>query len=251
MSVALNRAVRYGIKNYLRAAGILLLVMLLIPLILWVMLATLGGDGSNFNGFSLSVGVFGLVLGMVGIRENLRMLNQNGVSRRTAFLAEIIAQAAVAVLVSLGVTVILAVYRALPGLMARVEVSDVCQMLYGEANVGPAGYLRLTVFSAAMAFCLAGVGQFWSVLYWRLSKFWTVTVSIAIPLVLIFGPAALLTAAGGPPTVGETVVRALAALGRFFAASVWNAALVFLAVAAVSFGLSWLLVRRAVIRGAK
>ena len=64
----------------------------------------------------------------------------------------------------------------------------------------------------------------------------------------------LLTAAGGPTvgeTVGETVVRVLAALGRFFLASVWNAAFVFLVVAAVSFSLSWLLVRRAVIRGAK
>ena len=241
MSVALNRAVRYGIHNYLRAAGILLLVMLLIPLALWVMLAMLGGSGSNFNGYSLSVGVFGFVLGMVGIRENLRMLNQNGVSRRTAFLAEIVSQAVVAVL---------AVYRALPGLMARVEVSDVYQLLYEGADMGPAGYLRTAVFSAAMAFSLAGVGQFWSVLYWRLSKFWTVIVSIAIPLVLIFGPAAVLTAVGDTPA-GEAIVRVLAALGRFFIGSVWNAALVFLAVAAVSFALSWLLVRRAVIRGAK
>ena len=116
--------------------------------------------------------------------------------------------------------------------------------------MGPAGYLRTAVFSAAMALSLAGVGQFWSVLYWRLSKFWTVIVSIAIPLVLIFGPAAVLTAVGDTPA-GEAIVRVLAALGRFFIGSVWNAALVFLAVAAVSFALSWLLVRRAVIRGAK
>ena len=250
MSVALNRAVRYEIRNYLRAVGILLLVMLLIPLALWVMLATLGGQGSNFNGYSLSVGVFGLVLGMVGIRENLRMLNQNGVSRRTAFLAEIIAQAAVAVLVSLGAAVILALYRAIPGLMARVEVSDVYQMLYGSGSMGLAGYLRLAAFSAAMALSLAGVGQFWSVLYWRLSKFWTVMVSISIPIVLIFGPAALLTAAGDSP-VGDAIVRAAAAFGRFFAGSVWNGVLVFLLIGAVSFGLSWLLVRRAVIRGVK
>ncbi|WP_418725770.1 hypothetical protein [Dysosmobacter sp.] len=250
MSVALNRAVRYGIRNYLRAAGILLLVMLLIPLALWVMLAMLGNNGSNFNGYSLSVGVFGFVLGMVGIRENLRMLNQNGISRRTAFLAEIVSQAVVAVLVALGTTAVLAGYRALPGFMVLVEMSDVYQLLYEGADMGPASYLRTAVFSAAMAFSLAGVGQFWSVLYWRLSKFWTVIVSIAIPLVLIFGPAAVLTAVGDTPA-GEAIVRVLAALGRFFIGSVWNAALVFLAVAAVSFALSWLLVRRAVIRGAK
>lgn len=250
MSVALNRAVRYGIRNYLRAAGVLLLVMLLIPLALWAVLASLG-DSGRFSGFSLSVGLFGLVLGMVGIRENLRMLNQNGVSRRTAFLAEIISQAATAVLVSLGAAALLAAYRTLPGLVARVEVSDVCRMIYADEAAGPAGYLRLAVFSSAMTFSLAGVGQFWSVLYWRLSKFWTVAVSIAIPLAAIVGPAVLLTAADGPTATGEAVIRALAALGRFFAGSVWNAALVFLALAGVSFGLSWLLVRRAVIREGK
>ena len=250
MSMALNRAVRYGLRNYLRAAGILLLVMLLIPLALWVMLATLGGQGSSFYGYSLSVGVFGLVLGMVGIRENLRMLNQNGVSRRTAFLAEIIAQAAAAVLVAAGATVLLAAYQALPGMAGRVYVSDVYQMVYEGTAIGVAGYLRTAVFAAAMCFALAALGQFCSVLYWRLSKFWIVTVSIAIPLVLIFGPAALFTAMGDSPA-GKAIVRALIGFCRFFAGSVWNAVLVFLILAAAFFGLSWLLVRRAVIRGIK
>ena len=250
MSVALNRAVRYGIENYLRAVGVLLLVLLLIPLALWIMMTAMGGNGSNFNGYSLSVGIFGLVLGMAGIRENLRMLNQNGVSRRTAFLAELISQAAVAVLVALGTTALLAVYQAIPGMMGRVYVSDIYQLVYEGEATGAAGYLRTVVFSAAMCFALAGVGQFCSVLYWRLSKFWTVTVSIAIPLALIFAPAALLTAVGDS-AVGEAVVRTLAAFGRFFVGSVWNAALVFLVLAAVFFALRWLLVRRAVIRGVK
>ena len=251
MSMALNRAVRYEIGNYLRAVGVLLLVMLLIPLALWVMMTATGSNGSsNFNGYSLSVGIFGLVLGMVGIRENLRMLNQNGISRRTAFLAELISQAAVSVLVALGTTVLLAVYQAIPGMMGRVYVSDVYQLVYEGAAVGVAGYLRTVVFAAAMCFAMAGLGQFCSVVYWRLSKFWIVTVSIAIPLVLIFGPAALFTAVGDS-AAGEALVEALAAFGRFFVGSVWNAVLVFLVLAAVLFCLSWLLVRRAVIRGAK
>lgn len=250
MSMALNRAVRYGIGNYLRAVGVLLLVLLLIPLALWTMMTTMGGDHSNFNGYSLSVGVFGLVLGMVGIRENLRMLNQNGVSRRTAFLAELISQAVVAVLVALGTTVLLAVYQSIPGMMSRVYVSDIYQLVYEGEVTGAASYLRTAVFAAAMCFALAGVGQFCSVLYWRMSKFWIVMVSIAIPLVLIFGPAALFTAVGDSDT-GWTLVRILEAFGRFFVGSVWNAALVFLVLAAVFFCLSWLLVRRAVIRGAK
>ena len=50
MSVALSRAVRYGIRNYLRAAGVLMLVMLLIPLVLWAMMAAM--DGSDMPAIS-------------------------------------------------------------------------------------------------------------------------------------------------------------------------------------------------------
>ena len=69
-------------------------------------------------------------------------------------------------------------------------------------------------------------------------------------MVLIFAPAALLTAAGDS-AVGEAIVWAAAAFGQFFAVSVWNGVLVFLLIGAVSFLLSWLLVRRAVIRSVK
>jgi|GEM_PF-6188506 len=46
-------------------------------------------------------------------------------------------------------------------------------------------------------------------------------------------------------------VEALAAFGQFLAASPWNAAAVLLAMGAAFFALSWLLLRRAMIRPAK
>ena len=105
--------------------------MALIPPVMMALAYFLGGrtaSTTSFNGYSLAVGVFGLVLGMVSLRENQRVLNQNGVSRRSAFLADIAALAVSAVLVAAGTTVIMGTYRAILGGEGRVLISDIYQV---------------------------------------------------------------------------------------------------------------------------
>ena len=69
---------------------------------------------------------------------------------------------------------------------------------------------------------LAALGQLCSALYWRLNKFWTILISVAVPLALIFGSVPLLTWLD-TTSAGRAAVEALAAFGRFLAASPWNA----------------------------
>ena len=107
MNTRFGRAFRYEVRNYFRAVAILWLVMALIPAAMLAITYFLAGETAmegSFNGYSIAVGMFGLVLGMVGLRENQRVLNQNGVSRRSAFLADVAALAVAAVLVAAGVT---------------------------------------------------------------------------------------------------------------------------------------------------
>ena len=85
MNTRFGRAFRYEVRNYFRAVAILWLVMALIPAAMLAITYFLAGETAmegSFNGYSIAVGMFGLVLGMVGLRENQRVLNQNGVSRR-------------------------------------------------------------------------------------------------------------------------------------------------------------------------
>ena len=101
MNTRFGRAFRYEVRNYFRAVAILWLVMALIPAAMLAITYFLAGETAmegSFNGYSIAVGMFGLVLGMVGLRENQRVLNQNGVSRRSAFLADVAALAVAAVL---------------------------------------------------------------------------------------------------------------------------------------------------------
>ena len=125
-------------------------------------------------------------------------------------------------------------------------------MLYEgpSAGTGIGGLARGAIFSAVVGWMLAALGQLCSALYWRLNKFWTILISVAVPLALIFGSVPLLTWLD-TTSAGRAAVEALAAFGRFLAASPWNAAAVLLAMGAAFFAVTWLLLRRAMIRPAK
>ncbi|MBM6909913.1 hypothetical protein [Oscillibacter valericigenes] len=255
MNTRFGRAFRYEIKNYFRAVAVLWLVMALLPAAMLALAYVLAGETameSSFNGYSIAVGMFGLILGMVGLRENQRVLNQNGVSRRSAFLADVAALAVAAVLVAVGVSVIMGAYQAVLGGQGRLLITDLYQVLYEgpSAGTGMGGLARGAVLSTVVGWMLAALGQFCSALYWRLNKFWTILVSVAVPLALIFGSVPLLDWMSSTHA-GQTVVRALAAFGRFLMASSWNMSAVLLAMGAAFFAVTWLLLRRAMIRPAK
>ena len=173
-------------------------------------------------------------------------------SRRSAFLADVAALAVAALLVAVGVSVIMGAYQAALGSAGRLLITDLYQLIYEPSSngVNPGALVRGAVFSAVAGWMLAALGQFCSALYWRLNKFWTILVSVTVPLVLIFGSAPLLTWLD-TTSAGHAAVEALAAFGRFLAASPWNMAAVLLAMGAVFFAITWLLLRRAMIRPAK
>ena len=255
MNTRFGRAFRYEMRNYFRAVAVLWLVMALLPAAMLALAYFLAGETameSSFNGYSMAVGMFGLILGMVGLRENQRVLNQNGVSRRSAFLADVAALAVAAVLVAVGVSVIMGAYQAVLGGEGRLLITDLYQLIYEPSSAGTdlGALVRSAVFSAVAGWMLAAMGQFCSALYWRLNKFWTILVSVTVPLVLIFGSVPLISWLG-TTSAGRAAVEALAAFGQFLAASPWNAAAVLLAMGAAFFALSWLLLRRAMIRPAK
>ena len=95
MNTRFGRAFRYEVRNYFRAVAILWLVMALIPAAMLAITYFLAGETAmegSFNGYSIAVGMFGLVLGMVGLRENQRVLNQNGLEYTADNIDELMLQ---------------------------------------------------------------------------------------------------------------------------------------------------------------
>ena len=153
MNTPFGRAFRYEMRNYFRAVAVLWLVMALLPAAMLALAYVLAGETameSSFNGYSMAVGMFGLILGMVGLRENQRVLNQNGVSRRSAFLADVAALAVAALLVAVGVSVIMGAYQAALGSAGRLLITDLYQLIYEPSSngVNPGALVRGAVFFA-------------------------------------------------------------------------------------------------------
>ena len=73
MNTRFGRAFRYEMRNYFRAVAVLWLVMALLPAAMLALAYFLAGETameSSFNGYSMAGGMFGLILGMGGLREN-------------------------------------------------------------------------------------------------------------------------------------------------------------------------------------
>ena len=251
MNTRLSPALRYLVRSYFRSAAVLLLVLALLPAALVALAYTLSGErdlNSTFNGYSFANGIFGLVLGMAALRENQRVLNQNGVSRKTVFLADAAALAAVSALVAVGATVILAAYQAVLGPHSPVEITDLYQSLYGPEGLTPGLLARVAVLSALTTWSLAGLGQLCSALYWRLNKPATVAVSVGAPLALIL---AVNWLGGAATPLKEAILTGIYHFALFLSRSPWNLAAVLLVMGAVCFAVTWPLLRRANIRAAK
>ena len=251
MNTRFSPTLRYLVRSYFRSAAVLLLVLALLPATLVALAYVLAGKADingTFNGYSFANGIFGLVLGMAALRENQRVLNQNGVSRRTVFLADAAALAAVSVLVAVGATAILAAYQAVLGPDSPVEITDLYQFLYESEGLNPGVLIRVAGLSALTTWSLAGLGQLCSALYWRLSRPATVAVSVGAPLALIFAVNWL----GGTATpVKEAILTGIYRFALFLYRSPWNLAAVFLTMGAAFFAVTWPLLRRANIRAAK
>lgn len=253
MSTRFGNAVRFGCRNYFKGAAVFGGAMLAVYAAFSgaIPFFPAGGRSVTFNGWGFASVFFLLVLGIVGLRENLRMFVQNGVSRRSAFLAELTAIAAVSAALAVYGQVLTGVVQLLSGGRETVFVADLYQLVYvgyapggvmtpGQLAVG--GLLNLSLLLA-----LGMLGEFFSALFWRLNKFWTVVAAIAIPVLLNGAAWGLYWLADRMPALMEAV----GAMARWLLASPWNLMAASLLAAAALAGINWLLLRRAHIKAAK
>lgn len=252
MNRNLKPALWYDLKDYCRAAGIFLAAIVLIMTLLAVHFTLNGKIGySSFTGAGAAATIFMFVLGVSDNREKLRIMNQFGLSRRTAYTASLLALAALSGLLAAALEVINGLFQLSVAGSAWLFAGDLYQIIY----LGGADHLILTLeqhvtsmcFSACLMLALAVFGQFFSLLFWRLSKLWTVAVAIAIPVVFNLIPWAAYRVSMHIPAAA----RAARALLGCWAANPWSFMLTCLLFAAAAVAVNWLLLRRAVIRASK
>lgn len=247
MRKMLKPALQYDLREYLRPVGVFLGVMVLVFFAVQVMAE---GDSENvrFSGMGIASGIFLFVLGVTDIREKLRLMNQFGLSRGTTYGALVISLTILAAAVSAAMEAVTALFRSVSGNGSPL-MGDLYQSIYlGSGNSYPdltlSQHLVSVLFNACLMFWLAVLGQFFSLLFWRLSKRWIVVVAVGIPVLCNLIPWAIFRISALHPVL----TRAAAALARFWGASPWNFMGTCLLLAAAGVAVNRLLLRGAAIR---
>jgi len=246
MNMKLKPAFRYQLGEYLRASAIfyLVIVVLVAAFVIGAFRFSVDpGITFNFMGGTVAMTIFMLVTGIVSIRSDVRLCLQYGISRRTAFVAELLAAACGSAMLAVATGLLISLAQLLVAANPNCVFADLYQMLYLDTGLRQLS-LGQHLFSALLntilmvAACLTGM--FFSLLFWRLNKVWTIIVAIAIPISLNLAPIALYRAGVD-----------LTPLADWLLAAPSHLLLLILLLAALFSLIDWLLLRRVNIKPAK
>lgn len=241
---------KYRLKDDLKAVGVFLLVTLLcmVLVIYGIMIMVSEIDDRVVSNFSIALTVFSFVIGIVTVREDLRLGIQNGVSRGTSLAACFTANVVASLAAALGVTLVEWLSVTTQSTTNAALVSFYA-MIYGE-DASLAGQLRSFLLSFVWSGSAVFVGSFLSLIYWRLSKFWRWVVSLGMgaAALLLLNAAIILLLNASKASAG--FLGWLLSFIRWLGEAPLNL-VVFLAGIAAAFAIfDWLLTRRAPITAA-
>lgn len=233
---------KYRLKDDLKAVGVFLIVTLLcmVLVIYGIMIMVSEINGRVISNFSIALTVFSFVLGIVTVREDLRLGIQNGVSRGTSLAACFTANVVASLAAALGVTLVEWLSVATQDTTNAALVSFYA-MIYGE-DASLSGQLRSFLLSFVWSGSAVFVGSFLSLLYWRLTKLWRWIVSLGMG-------AALLLLMNATMIVGG-FMDAVLSFFRWLGEAPLNLSMFLVGVAVVFAVFDWLLTRKAPITAA-
>jgi len=244
MKTSFKPAFRYQFVNFLKSAAVFYLIIVVITTAFLIVSVHFAADSSmsfTGNGNAFAIGMF--VVAIVYIRSDLRLCLQFGVSRRTAFISEILAVLSVSAILAVAGELLTAITQVVVLSNPNSFVGDVYQLIYMDAaRVLPTfgQHMLSALINTGMFFCASLIGMFFSLLFWRLNKLWTIVVAIAIPFAI-----------NGVPILLVRLGFNLNPFIEWIASSPFCFALTSLTIAAAAALIDWLLLRRANIKARK
>ena len=246
MKMNIKPAFRYQFGSFLKGSAVVYLVLMLIVIASMIGTMRISTDVStsiSFTGFCITATIFLFVMGIVNIRSDLRLCLQYGVSRRTAFVSELLAVLATAVILSAAGELMTGIAQTISADNSKLFISDLYQLIYVGADVPSltlSQHALSALFNTSLMFAACLGGMFFSLMFWRLNKVWTVIVAISIPVIINAVPILL-------DRLGVDFVPFI----RWISSSPFCFVAFFLLLAILLSIINWLLLRRANIREAK
>lgn len=244
MKMNLKPALRFQFTDLMKSSLAFLATIAAITVCIPLIQYLVGGRGAvSMGGYVVIAAIYLFVVGIVAPRGYLRMDIQMGVSRATSFTAQLITTVLVSLALSLVGELISTVVQLFTKNSSMFFV-DLFQMMYNDGEpLSFGGHMLSICFNTCICVFAYISGMFYTLLFWRLNKFWTVVAALALVLLANLGLNADVFAPIMPwlgrmaTAFFEAVTRGPAALMIFF-----------LVCAAILAFIEWLLLRRAYIR---
>lgn len=246
MKMNIKPAFRYQFGSYMRSSGVFFIIMAAV-LLVFLVSATYSGDGSSYFGFTgyvFSTSIFMFVIGIVNIRSDVRLCLQYGVSRRSSFVSNLLVLLLVSAILAVAGEVMTSIAKYSTAGNERLIVGDLYQLIYMQENLkgglSLGQHFQSTLVNISLLICACIGGMFFSLMFWRLNKFWTVIVAVSIPVLMNIIPVGLFR-------LGVDLEPLL----NWIISSPYNFVLFFMLTTIAFVGINWLLLRRADIKGIK
>lgn len=246
MKMNFKPALQYQFRSFFKGTVVIYLILVLVVAVSMfgtMYISTSATSTMSFTGYCVTAVIFLFVMGIVNIRNDLRLCIQYGVSRRTVFISELLSVMAASVILAVAGEALTGVAQILTANDHRFLVADLYQMIYLDTSnitlsLGQHVLSALVNTSLMFASCLMGI--FFSLMFWRLNRTWSIIVGVSIPILL-----------NGVPILLSRAGVNLEPLLNWISSSPFNFVLFCLFLAALFVIINWLLLRRANIKEAK
>ena len=250
----LRPAYKYRFCDMVKGIGVFYAIMVVVMTSVMGMVSYTASNGSevtgSFSAFVFAASITLFIIGITTIREDLRLMLQNGIGRRTVFVSELLVVLSVSLLLCVAGELLITIGQAVSANRSNVVITDIYQMLYTN---GSNYHMSLTqhVESIALAFGIYMfanlAGMFISLLFYRLNKMWMLITAIGVPIFIFIGLPVILTQTR-PGLLLESVFNMIVA---FALKSPWALLICFLLTAVLIGIVNWLMMRRAPVKPVK
>jgi len=206
---------------------------------------------SGFGGMEICSIIFLFVCGLNSFKEFFRMLMQNGISRRTLFLGRIMTILSVCAGMAVIDKIILLIGKLIASHSSRIGFTGLFDMIYAVRMDQVSGLqMQVDGFIFNMCLYLAAmtIGYFITIAFYRMSKIAKITVAVGVPMILL-NVVPILDAMLLNGVIMKTLINTVSfAFGFKNGGNPYFGVVSLLLIAVVFCALSWLTMRKAVVR---
>jgi hypothetical protein len=242
-------AYKYNLYDNAKAIIIYYFVVLAVLALMTVGISVTTSGSMSLSGLDIATVNFLLIAGLVSFKESFRMFMQNGVSRKSIMASKILSAVSIALIMTAADSVLSLICKFIFMKADGMKYYSLFEQSYKTFVEGKSSLLiqlNMFAYNFLLYILMLACGFFISLLFYRLNKGGKIAVAVGVPVALII-VFPLMDGLLFNSAVSKAITKFLyLAIG--FTDRPYAGMLTFVISSAIVFALSWLLLRRAVIK---